>query len=88
MIKFQKFILFLGLCFLVIGPVSAYDFTLSVYGNANMDDIIDEDDITYLKGIISGVNEKTQFADANYDGIVNEDDISRIESIKAAQVPL
>ncbi|WP_181391496.1 ABC transporter substrate-binding protein [Methanospirillum stamsii] len=48
-----------------------------------MDDIIDEDDITYLKGIISGVNEKTQFADANYDGIVNEDDISQIESIIA-----
>ncbi|PWR69671.1 ABC transporter substrate-binding protein [Methanospirillum stamsii] len=83
MIKFQKFFLFLGLCLLVIGPVSAYDFTLSVYGNANMDDIIDEEDITYLKGIISGVKEKTQFADANYDGIVNEDDISRIESIIA-----
>ena len=83
MIKSPYFLLLLVAFIFIAIPVSAYDFTLSVYGNANMDDIIDEEDITYLKGIISGVNEKTQFADANYDGIVNDDDISQIESIIA-----
>jgi len=59
----------------------AYKDTLTVYGNANMDDIIDENDIEYVQGIIDGTEEETQFADANYDGQINEDDISQIELI-------
>jgi iron complex transport system substrate-binding protein len=68
-------------CIFLAPTVSAYDFTLSVYGNANMDDVLDDKDLEYLRGILSGTNEKTQFADANYDGIINEADITQIESI-------
>jgi iron complex transport system substrate-binding protein len=58
-----------------------YDFTLSVYGNANADDTIDEDDMVYVGGILDGVNESTQFADANYDGRIDDEDIAHIEAI-------
>jgi len=61
----------------------AYEDTLTVYGNANMDDIIDGDDIEYVQGIIDGTEEETQFADANYDGQIDEDDIAQIELIIA-----
>jgi iron complex transport system substrate-binding protein len=61
----------------------AYEDTLTVYGNANSDDIIDENDIEYVRGIIDGTRDKTQFADANYDGQIDEDDISQIELIIA-----
>ena len=61
----------------------AYKDTLTVYGNANLDDIIDEDDIEYVQGIIDGTKDETQFADANYDGQIDEDDISQIELIIA-----
>jgi iron complex transport system substrate-binding protein len=60
-----------------------YKDTLTVYGNADMNDLIDENDIQYVKGIISGTKEKTQFADANNDGIISEDDITQIEQIIA-----
>lgn len=56
-------------------------FTLDIFGNANMDDTIDEDDIKYVQGIINGENETTELADANYDGKVDENDIAQIELI-------
>ncbi|MHC1630865.1 MAG: ABC transporter substrate-binding protein [Methanotrichaceae archaeon] len=60
---------------------AASDYTLNIFGNANMDDTIDEDDITYVEGIIKGTNEETELADANYDGEVDEDDITQIKLI-------
>jgi len=65
----------------VIMPVGAHDFTLGIYGNANMDDIIDEDDIEYVEGIIEGINEPTALSDADYNGIVDENDLDQIEDI-------
>ena len=62
-------------------PASASDFTLQIFGNANMDDAIDEMDIEYVQGIIDGVNKPTQFADANYDGLIDEKDIAQLELI-------
>jgi iron complex transport system substrate-binding protein len=62
-------------------PATASDFTLEIFGNANMDDTIDELDIEYVQGIIDGTNEPTQFADANYDGLIDEKDIDRIKDI-------
>lgn len=56
-------------------------FTLDIFGNANMDDTIDESDIKYVQGIISGENKATELADANYDGKVDENDIVQIELI-------
>ncbi len=66
---------------LAVVPASAADYTLGIFGNANMDDTIDEDDIAYVEGIIDGTNEETELADANYDGEVDEDDITQIELI-------
>lgn len=71
----------LASCVLAVISANAYDFTLSAYGNANMDDVIDEDDIEYVRGIIDGDVEETTFADANFDGQINEEDLAQIESI-------
>jgi iron complex transport system substrate-binding protein len=66
---------------LVCMPADASDFTLGIFGNANMDDTIDDNDIKYVEGIIEGTNEETELADANYDGQVDMNDIIQIELI-------
>jgi len=66
---------------LAIISASAADYTLGIFGNANMDDTIDEDDIAYVEGIIEGTNEATELADANYDGEIDGEDIDHIELI-------
>jgi len=63
----------------------AYKDTLTVYGNANLDEIIDEDDIEYVRWIIDETEDETQFADANYDGKIDEDDVAQIELIIAGE---
>ncbi len=60
---------------------SAAAFTLDIFGNANMDDTIDADDITYLQGIINKTNKETELADANYDGKIDQEDVSAVEEI-------
>jgi iron complex transport system substrate-binding protein len=62
---------------------SAAAFTLDIFGNANMDEDIDEKDITYLEGVIKGTNAATNLSDANYDGKINEDDLDQIKKIMA-----
>ena len=62
-------------------PAGASDFTLEIYGNANLDDIIDEQDIKYVFGIIDGTNEPTLLADANQDSKIDEADIDGIREI-------
>jgi len=62
-----------------------YENTLTVYGNANLDEVIDENDIEYVQQIIDGKEDETPFADANYDGKINEDDIAQIELIIAGE---
>lgn len=59
----------------------ASEYTLEIFGNANMDGTIDEDDIEYVLGIIEGTNEATELADANYDGEIDEGDVNQIELI-------
>jgi iron complex transport system substrate-binding protein len=66
---------------LAVTPVIASDYTLEVFGNANMDETIDEDDVAYVEGIIDGTNEGTELADANYDGQIDGEDIAQIELI-------
>ncbi len=70
---------------LFIAPANAYDFTLGIYGNADMDDVIDEEDLEYAKGIINGSNAATGLADANRDGEIDEDDLAQIEKIIAGE---
>jgi iron complex transport system substrate-binding protein len=59
----------------------ASESTLKIFGNANMDEVIDEADIEYVQGIIEGTNDVTELADANYDGEIDEEDITQIELI-------
>ena len=70
---------------LAIVPADASDYILEIFGNANMDDTIDENDIEYVRGIIGGINEATELADANHDGKIDENDISQIEQIIAGE---
>jgi len=73
----------IGLLFSILFALSATgaDYTLDIFGNANMDDTIDEQDVVYLNGIIDGTEETTDFADANYDGVIHEKDVDQIEAI-------
>jgi iron complex transport system substrate-binding protein len=61
------------------------DFTLGIFGNANMDDTIDEKDIAYVEGVIKGTNEATNLSDANFDGKIDEGDITQIRQIIAGE---
>ena len=54
---------------------------LWVYGNADGDDDVDEDDMRYLMGVLSGENPVTVLSDANCDGVVDEDDLVYIQRI-------
>ena len=60
---------------------SAQEITLNIFGNANMDQQIDEEDISYLQGILDGKNDKTNLSDANQDGGVDESDLGQIRQI-------
>jgi iron complex transport system substrate-binding protein len=60
---------------------TAIDVRLDVFGNANMDDTIDENDIDYVKAIINGSAPSTILADANYDQMIDEKDIDQIDLI-------
>ncbi|HOT06962.1 MAG TPA: ABC transporter substrate-binding protein [Methanotrichaceae archaeon] len=62
-------------------PISAGSYTLGIFGNANMDDTIDEQDIEYVRGIIVGIKEETELADANCDGKIDERDITQIRQM-------
>jgi iron complex transport system substrate-binding protein len=63
------------------GDQNANDYTLGIFGNANLDATIDKIDVSYVEGIINGSNTNTRLSDANYDGKIDESDIDQIESI-------
>ena len=66
-------------------PAIAFDYTLEIFGNANMDDTIDEKDVEYVEGVIKGTTAATNLTDANHDGKIDENDISQIEQIIAGE---
>jgi iron complex transport system substrate-binding protein len=65
----------------VLSPTNAADFVLEIYGNANMDEYLNQEDLDYIRDIVAGKNEPTKLADANYDGQVNEGDIEQLQAI-------
>jgi iron complex transport system substrate-binding protein len=67
--------------FLSVAPAFASDCLLDIYGNANLDDRIDEKDIDYVVGLIQGTDAPTNLSDANYDGKVDSLDLDRIKQI-------
>jgi iron complex transport system substrate-binding protein len=64
-----------------IWPAVASEFTLNIYGNANMDGAIDDSDKDLLKEIIVGTKEKTALSDANLDGKIDSSDIDLVDKI-------
>jgi hypothetical protein len=60
------------------------DSRLWVYGNANEDDKIDNNDVTALENMVKGSVKKTQLADANADGKIDDNDVDYLKKILAA----
>lgn len=66
-------------------PITASEYLLQIFGNANMDDTIDEQDIDYLKGVIAGTNPVTNLSDANYNGAIDDQGLSRSRRLLAGR---
>lgn len=78
----HKIAIALGLGIILITAISsAADFTLGIYGNANMDDRVDEQDIAYVEDVIRGTKPATNLTDADYDGKIDQQDIEQINRI-------
>lgn len=73
--------LMLSSLLLLAVPSVAADYTLHIFGNANMDDVIDEEDLVALEAMIGGSQAKTELADADHDGDLDEDDLARVGEI-------
>lgn len=68
------------------GPTTHnYGGDLLVYGNANEDSVIDENDIAYIQAVIDGTETATEFCDANHDGKIDENDIAQVRSMIARE---
>lgn len=66
---------------LPIAFANASGYVLPIFGNANMDDRIDDMDIAYVEGIIKGTNGPTRLSDANHDGKTDAQDVDQIKAI-------
>ena len=60
-------------------PAAASDYTLEIFGNANEDDTINMQDVTYTELIILEYRDRTDLADGKYDGKINMQDVTQIE---------
>ena len=66
---------------LLASPVAASDYTLGIYGNANEDDTINMQDVTYTELIILEYRDATELADAKYDSSIDILDMTQIALI-------
>ncbi len=66
---------------LLASPVAASDYTLGVFGNANEDDTINMQDVTYTELIILEYRDATELADAKHDGNIDILDMTQIALI-------
>ncbi|MCK9564806.1 MAG: ABC transporter substrate-binding protein [Methanothrix sp.] len=71
----------LVLCAIALPIASGSAYVLHIFGNANMDGIVDQSDIVFLKAIIEGKEKSTELADANIDGKVDAKDITQVVKI-------
>jgi len=62
-------------------PVAASDYTLEIFGNANEDDTINMQDVTYTELIILEYRDETDLADAKHDNKINMQDVTQIELV-------
>ncbi len=66
---------------LLASSAAASDYTLGVFGNANEDETINMQDVTYTELIILEYRDSTDLADAKYDGKINMQDVTQIELV-------
>ena len=71
----------MSLLLLLALPAAASDYTLSVFGNANEDETINMQDVTYTELIILEYRDRTELSDAKYDGKINMQDVTQIELV-------
>ena len=62
-------------------PASASDYTLGIFGNANEDDTINMQDVTYTELIILEYRDRTELSDAKHDDKINMQDVTQIELV-------
>ena len=62
-------------------PAAASDYTLGVFGNANEDETINMQDVTYTELIILEYRDRTELADGKHDGKINMQDVTQIELV-------
>ena len=79
--KFKNILCVMVLMLMISSIAFGSSYTLQIYGNANMDEIIDSADISYLEKVIKGEADQTQFSDANGDGTVDQKDIDQVQKI-------
>ncbi|OPY49855.1 MAG: corrinoid ABC transporter substrate-binding protein [Methanosaeta sp. PtaU1.Bin112] len=75
-----KIAILLALFSLMISA-SAGDYILRIFGNANLDSDIDEQDLAYLQGIIDGKEKQTDLADADNNGRIDKSDVDQVERL-------
>ncbi|MCL2460304.1 MAG: hypothetical protein FWF19_02985, partial [Euryarchaeota archaeon] len=68
-------------CVCVGAYAAEVEYTLNIFGNANEDMNIDENDVVSVYRMIAGQEPPTRFADANNDGILDEHDVDQIWAI-------
>ena len=66
---------------LLVLPAAASDYMLGVFGNANEDDTINMQDVTYTELIILEYRDRTELSDAKYDDKINMQDVTQIELV-------
>ena len=79
--KINTILLGITISLLLALPAAASDHTLDIFGNANEDDRINMQDVTYTERIILEYSDRTQLADGKYDGRINMQDVTQIELI-------
>jgi|WetSurMetagenome_2_1015567.scaffolds.fasta_scaffold02027_6 iron complex transport system substrate-binding protein len=78
-------LLILATFYAALGAASAGQnsdsFSLNVFGNANMDNTIDEQDVAYLEEVIAKTKQATNLSDANLDGSIDDKDVQLVKEI-------
>ncbi len=66
---------------LLMLSASGNGYVLHIFGNANLDDDINDQDLEYLERVIEGTEEPTWLSDADNNGKIDESDITLVKSI-------
>ena len=66
---------------LLASAAASEDYTLGIFGNANEDDTINMQDVTYTELIILEYRDRTELSDAKHDGKINMQDVTQIELV-------